>query len=841
MINSQSGKISAEAYIYAEKKENSFISVYFLRLIPILLGAAGTVFSFLSCFGQGISFVPAIVTISVCCLIFSAALSLGNRYGHIILTASGLAFLIFLLVNVQKICNGLATVMNIYAHAVNTKYESTDFIKLINPETASFDIQLFLVFACVLVSAAFCYGIIGGNLPIVLIVSVIPVEMCLFFGYAPNYAAFFAVLASWFAVFSLDLSMPENKPAYKKASAQCGLAAVILTAVCFFTGMTILGSGLYSRPALLDRIYDTVTDYLYGRSINEVFEDIKSNAEGRSGAINHGKLGDIDKITFNGRTVLNAKLPKSDSTIYLRGFTAAEYTGRSWEELSEDKLKQLNDITESFSTEGLIPQLLDGYSLNAVSKHIPTYSFTIKNTGANNKTLYLPYNITPNSLDNFTVSGSRLFPNGKQCSGKLYFPDSISGYKNILSTPWSSDKTTLSTDEEKYRAFVYDNYLGLPNSFKGADEVFTDKYYSFITDEGVVPGKSKLNEATVFGRKLYYIRSWLRDNCVYDLDAGKLPNGVDFVDHFLIETKKGSCSHFATAAVLLCRYTGIPARYTEGYIVKPNDFDAEASVGDYENIEITDLRAHAWAEIYIDGFGWYPLEFTSGYGNVQTALTTEQRKENITSSVTSASEAPDKNETQEHEDSQTEVSVSENASAGTDKVSSGATPFKPTSDRDGTSEVKPEISVTEPKVTTIGQKTNPLIIVLVFAAAGICVLILRKRLCESGYAAKTSAEPTISVRTSYKRAKRILSRLDAAYGGNITYSEYAEKISRLTCLTEEQGRELVGTALKAEFGGGSISEAEATRAAEITQILYNGYISKLKVFQRLYVKFILCL
>ena len=41
----------------------------------------------------------------------------------------------------------------------------------------------------------------------------------------------------------------------------------------------------------------------------------------------------------------------------------------------------------------------------------------------------------------------------------------------------------------------------------------------------------------------------------------------DFAIWFLTEADTGYCIHFATAAVVLLRAAGIPARYVDGYVV----------------------------------------------------------------------------------------------------------------------------------------------------------------------------------------------------------------------------------------------------------------------------------
>ncbi len=98
----------------------------------------------------------------------------------------------------------------------------------------------------------------------------------------------------------------------------------------------------------------------------------------------------------------------------------------------------------------------------------------------------------------------------------------------------------------------------------------------------------------------------------YTLNPGELPDEIDteaeFLDYFLLENKKGYCSYYATAFVLLARAEGIPARYVEGFCV-PVEGDAETIV--YSSM------AHAWPEVYMEGAGWVPFEPTPGYEEIR--------------------------------------------------------------------------------------------------------------------------------------------------------------------------------------------------------------------------------
>ncbi len=77
----------------------------------------------------------------------------------------------------------------------------------------------------------------------------------------------------------------------------------------------------------------------------------------------------------------------------------------------------------------------------------------------------------------------------------------------------------------------------------------------------------------------------------YDTHVSTLPDGRDFVDYFLFDSKVGYCAYFASSMTVMARCAGIPARYVQGYYIG----------SDTSAVTVTSRSAHAWAELYIDG------------------------------------------------------------------------------------------------------------------------------------------------------------------------------------------------------------------------------------------------
>lgn len=93
----------------------------------------------------------------------------------------------------------------------------------------------------------------------------------------------------------------------------------------------------------------------------------------------------------------------------------------------------------------------------------------------------------------------------------------------------------------------------------------------------------------------------------YTLNPSPVPRDRDFVDYFLFDGQEGYCVYYASAMVVMTRAIGIPARYVEGFLL-PAERDQETGL-----FTVTNRNAHAWAEVYFEGFGWLIVETTSPY------------------------------------------------------------------------------------------------------------------------------------------------------------------------------------------------------------------------------------
>lgn len=155
---------------------------------------------------------------------------------------------------------------------------------------------------------------------------------------------------------------------------------------------------------------------------------------------------------------------------------------------------------------------------------------------------------------------------------------------------WNEDHGSLLLgDMDKYIDQQLAEYLALPEST--ADQA---RYH--LKKAGVT-GDHMFVRSTVDA-----IRDYVQNSAAYDLGTGYMPEWeADFALWFLENSDTGYCVHFATAATVLLRAAGIPARYVEGYLV-----ETQAK----RIVSVTTDNAHAWVEYYLPDVGWVILEAT---------------------------------------------------------------------------------------------------------------------------------------------------------------------------------------------------------------------------------------
>jgi hypothetical protein len=108
----------------------------------------------------------------------------------------------------------------------------------------------------------------------------------------------------------------------------------------------------------------------------------------------------------------------------------------------------------------------------------------------------------------------------------------------------------------------------------------------------------------------------LTEGFSYTLTPRKDAGGDGFLENFLFTSKEGYCVHFATAAVILARLKGIPARYVTGYLVHIPDGDDESFLPVPTMLQqgiASGLNSHAWVELWFPETGWLVYEATPAF------------------------------------------------------------------------------------------------------------------------------------------------------------------------------------------------------------------------------------
>lgn len=415
----------------------------------------------------------------------------------------------------------------------------------------------------------------------------------------------------------------QQREAVQTAAMRVWLRASLIFLLLFAVGSALLP---ISNTELVEKA---------GNGLTALTDELRYGNNGSDGLTD----GDLTKAGSLKRSTENVlKLTMSEpQSYYLRGFVGERYETNTWKTLSEADKESLYDNADLFywlHKDGFFGQNQIVNAANAAGNIFTEEKadksinrVTVENLNASSKYLYLPYELAESSCadekaigDAYTqadgISGTRSYSCEATENIIVKYQKLASGLQKqkkareeatVTGEAGSTDSVGLYLeDEEAYNAFVYENYTELPADIA---QYLAEKFGDYVIENGERHFDYQMAKQNI----LYYLGKSVK----YGEETDEAEGEIDFVLKFLDGSKTGYDVHYATAAVMMFRYYGIPARYVEGYLITKED--AKEMKAD-EPFYIDGTHAHAWAEYYQDGVGWLPFEVTPSYLSVMSKM-----------------------------------------------------------------------------------------------------------------------------------------------------------------------------------------------------------------------------
>lgn len=392
-----------------------------------------------------------------------------------------------------------------------------------------------------------------------------------------------------------------EKPAVYKIGAKSG---ILLAALLALGALLAAGFGQVIGMPEEEKLADYQQQIRDWSQENlKLFENWGTKESLPEGGINGGDLASVGDMYYHGDEQIKVTVGvRPESNLYIKAYVGDTYENNRWNVGGSGDYTQLLAAVAPHSDTDVF-----SYSYELLSEFGQDH-MEIEKLAVFGSYEFFPYGVLAKSSSGWVKD---LYIQGTGQTQYFNFTPMIyplaGDYDDLTAraSQFLAGNFSMASMEEAYGSYVRDAYLQVPQSTRNMLNSLTG---------GAVPETLK--------EKVVYVRALLRDTCTYSLTPGSLPEGKDFTEYFLMENRRGYCMHFATAATLLLRDMGVPARYVEGYIMAPANF--HPSAGGYEGIAY-DHQAHAWTEIYLDGVGWLPVEVTPAY--YDTAALTDDMDE----------------------------------------------------------------------------------------------------------------------------------------------------------------------------------------------------------------------
>ena len=308
--------------------------------------------------------------------------------------------------------------------------------------------------------------------------------------------------------------------------------------------------------------------------------------------VSRTKIGSLEEIKQTNSILWRLQIPEEDPFPKLLRISAYNrYSDGVWKNHVNPQISKSNDFRDLDAleiTKGDAFYLVrPNANKEAIRDSLPRFNLR---GAASNKTL-LPLPGSTASIRDFELDGIerntlgtvRIFPQNPVIDGTVLWNDSLSPDGEV----WEMDLDVAKIEQPTLETIL--------------DEI-------------------DLETEPTLGDKLEKLRTWFFENFSYTKYLSVPPPEDNARSHstaiatFLTTNRRGHCEYFATAATLLLREAGIPARYTIGFVVAENDTPTRRAT-------IRGTHAHAWCRVWDEKAGtWIDLDCTPpGWLGAETA------------------------------------------------------------------------------------------------------------------------------------------------------------------------------------------------------------------------------
>lgn len=428
----------------------------------------------------------------------------------------------------------------------------------------------------------------------------------------------------------------------------------------------LLGAATVFAVFLSGKLLRGAADSVY--ALNEDCLQFQQNLEQGIKNINLKRLlssGDVvdnQAPVYNGEEVMQLIVSeRPQGHIYLRGYHCNDYVNGGWEKdkRSFQKICKEQGISEEEGAALLLQLRYDAAAGSSNSR----IQYDLTYTGINSKYCYLPYAAAlEGDIADYSFSGDYVIEKSKEENKYKVVGWKQTDYAAVLRGSYGTLSEEDNSFFEWYNAYVKEHYLGVPAKQEGVKSLVSSMKTEAQCREYVDMLNTQLHDKETVNAGRWLLANMvavrLKSMASYSLELDKLPPGEDAIEYFLTTGKKGFCVHFASAGVLMLRELGVPARYVAGYLVQKERL--QGVKGAYF-ASVLDSDAHAWVEIYLDNYGWVPVEMT-GYSAQISEFVAEP--EETAENSGESEEVPDSEKEEHNQEEQPESQSAQGAEEG---------------------------------------------------------------------------------------------------------------------------------------------------------------------------------